>query len=80
MKKLKTITAIFMVAVMSLIFLAEPSEVQADSGENVCETIYNRCVLQALAADQSLLSTIMALENCEIMLAACQVFMTIRWR
>ncbi|MBC7349935.1 MAG: hypothetical protein H5U05_08180 [Candidatus Aminicenantes bacterium] len=80
MNKLKTITAIFLVALISLTFLVGPPGLLANSEENVCEIIYSRCISQALAADQSLLATYAALENCGIIFTACQIFMTIRLR
>lgn len=80
MKKLKTITAIIGVALMTLTFLAGLPVGLYNSEENVCEVIYNRCILQALAADESLLATATALQNCEMMFIACQVFMSIRFR
>lgn len=79
MKKLKTITAIIGVALMTLTYLVGPPAALANSEENVCEVIYHRCIFQVLAADQSLLATATALQNCEMMFVVCQVFMSIRF-
>ncbi|GEM_PF-2237591 len=80
MKNLKSITSFFLTALMSLTFLVGPPEVIANSEESLCQIIYYRCVFEALAAEQGILATVRALEECELKFAVCQVIMTIRIR
>jgi|GEM_PF-4548344 hypothetical protein len=71
-KRTKTITILLLVLTV-LTFIAPASKVQAGVQKDVCDLFYEACVVKVFQADDSVLKTTSALNNCAAGLVACKI-------